>query len=91
MKWRHDEVFILFFLTCLLNLPKTTCSIESLQADSPLNVLQNMQIWKPSDKKWRHNDVITKNNERQWESADFVGTKQNIFRSKGFEESYSKM
>ena len=23
-----------------------------------------MQIWRPCDKKWRHNDVITKNNEK---------------------------
>ena len=31
---------------------------------------------------------LPKNNERQWKSADLVGTKQNIYRSKGFEESY---
>ena len=50
-----------------------------------------MQIWKPRDKKLRHNDVISKNNKRQWESADLVRTKQNIYRSKGFEGCYSKM
>ena len=25
-----------------------------------------MQIWKLNDNKWRHNDVITKNNEKIW-------------------------
>ena len=28
-----------------------------------------MQIWKPYDKKWRHNDIITKNNGKMWTSA----------------------
>ena len=28
-----------------------------------------MQIWKPCDKKWCHNDIITKNNEKMWTSA----------------------
>ena len=28
---------------------------------------------------------------KQWENADFGGTKQNIHGSKGFDESYSKM
>ena len=28
---------------------------------------------------------------KQWENADLGGTKQNIHRSKGFHESYSKM
>ena len=37
------------------------------------------------------NDVITKNNRKQWENADLGGTKQNIYRSKGFDESHSKM
>ena len=37
------------------------------------------------------NDVITKHNERQWKSANFEGTKQNIYYSKGFEDSCSKM
>ena len=36
-------------------------------------------------------DVITKNNGKQWERADLRGTKQNIHHSKGFDESYSKM
>ena len=27
----------------------------------------------------------------QWENADLGGTKQNIYRWKGFDESYSKM
>ena len=27
----------------------------------------------------------------QWENADLRGTKQNIYRSKGFNESYPKM
>ena len=72
-------------------MPKTTCSIETLQADSLVKVLQSMQILKPCDYKCRHNDVITKNNEKQWENADLGGTKQSIYRSKVFEESYSKM
>ena len=50
-----------------------------------------MQIWKSCDKKWRHSDVITKNDGKQWENANLCGTKQNIYRSKGFEESYSRM
>ena len=28
---------------------------------------------------------------KQWENADLGGTKQNIYRSKGFDESYSKI
>ena len=28
-----------------------------------------MQIWKPCDKKWRHNDIITKNNGKMQTSA----------------------
>ena len=47
----------------------TTYRIESCQADSPFNVPQNTQIWKPCDKKWRHNDIITKNNEKMRTSA----------------------
>ena len=50
-----------------------------------------MQIWKPCNQRRCHNDVITKNNEKQWENADPGGTKQNIYRWKGFDESYSKM
>ena len=42
---------------------------------------------KPRDQKWRHNEVITKINGRQWENTDLVGTKQNIYRSKGFDEN----
>ena len=49
-----------------------------------------MQIWKPCDKKWRHNDVIIKNIRKQWENADLRGTK-NMYCSKGFDESYPKM
>ena len=49
MEWRHDDVIIVFFLIFLYNLPKTTCSTETLQADSLFKVLQNMQIWKPCD------------------------------------------
>ena len=37
------------------------------------------------------NDVITKNNGKQWENADLRRTKQNIYHSKGFDESYPKM
>ena len=36
-------------------------------------------------------DVITKNNEKQWENADLGGTKQIIHRLKGFDDSYSKL
>ena len=36
-------------------------------------------------------DVITKNNKKQWENADLGGTKQIIHRLKGFDESYSKL
>ena len=62
-------------------MPKTTCSIETLLADSLFKVPQNVHI----------DDVITKNNGKQWENADLCGTKQNIHRSKGFDESYSKI
>ena len=37
------------------------------------------------------NDVITKNNRKQWENADLRRTKQNIYHSKGIDESYPKM
>ena len=37
------------------------------------------------------NEVITKNNGKQWENADLGGTKQNTYRSRGFDGSYSKM
>ena len=37
-----------------------------------------------------NHDVITINNRKQWENADLSGTKQNIYRSKGFDESYPK-
>ena len=37
------------------------------------------------------NDVITKNIRKQWENADLGGTKQNIYRWKSFDESYSKI
>ena len=50
-----------------------------------------MQIWKLCEKKWHHTNVITKNNGKQWENAALRGTKQNIYRSKGFDESYPKM
>ena len=46
-----------------------------------------MQIWRPCDKKLRHNDVITKNNE----NADVRETSQIIYHSKGLDESYPKM
>ena len=46
-----------------------------------------MQIWKRCDKKWRHNDVITKT----MENADVRETSQIIYHLKGLEESYSKM
>ena len=39
-------------------MPKKTYSIETLQADSPFKVVQNLQIWKPRDKKWRHNVIF---------------------------------
>ena len=48
-----------------------------------------MQIWKWCDLKWLHNDVITKNNRAKWENADLSGTKQNIYRWKGFDDSCS--
>ena len=51
------------------NLSQKTYRTETLQADS---LLQNMQIWMPCDKKWRHNDVITKNNEKMWTSEKQV-------------------
>ena len=47
----------LWFLCLYKNLSKTTYSFETLQADSLSKVLQNIQIWKPCDNKWRHNDV----------------------------------
>ena len=50
-----------------------------------------MQIWKPCDKKWRHNDIITKNNRKQWKNTDLYETKQIIYHSKGNDESYPKM
>ena len=50
-----------------------------------------MQIWKPCDKKWRHDNVITKNNGKQWENADLREIKQNIYRSKGFDKDYPKL
>ena len=34
--------------------------------------------------------MITKNNGKQLENVDLSGTKQNIYRWKGFDESYSK-
>ena len=40
----------------------TTYRIETWKADSSFKVPPNMKIWKPCDKKWRHNDIITKNN-----------------------------
>ena len=52
------------------NLLKTTYSIKTLEADTLSKALQNnMQIWKPCDKKWRHN-VITKNNGKMRTSAE---------------------
>ena len=35
--------------------------------------------------------VITKNSGKQWETRDLCETKQNIYRWKGFDKSYSKM
>ena len=35
-----NDVIIVFFLICLENLPKTSCSFETLPADSPSKVLQ---------------------------------------------------
>ena len=45
-----------------------------------------MQILKPCDRKWRHNDIITKT----MENADLRETKQIIYHSKGIDESYPK-
>ena len=39
-------------------------SIETFQPNSLWYVSQNMQIWKPCDKKLCHNDVISKNNRK---------------------------
>ena len=47
----------------------TTYRIETWQPDSSFKVTQNIQIWKPCDKKWRHNDIITKNNRKMRTSA----------------------
>ena len=49
-----------------------------------------MQIWKSCDYKLRHNNVITKNNWKQRENADLGGTKQSIYRWKGFDERLFK-
>ena len=65
----------------------TTYRIETWQADSSFKVPQNMQIWKPCNKKWRHNDIITKT----MENADLRETRQIIYHSKGIDESYPKM
>ena len=47
-----------------------------------------MQIWKPCDKKWRHNDVITKNNGKMRTSEKSI----NLYKIRnGLDESYSKM
>ena len=51
------------FLNLSIKLAKDNpYSTETLQADSLSKVTQNMQIWKQCDKKWHHNDTITKNN-----------------------------
>ena len=42
-----------------------------------------MQIWKPCNKKWRHNGIITKNNGK---NADLRETKQIIYHSNYFIE-----
>ena len=34
---------------------------------------------------------LPKTIEKQWENADLLGTKQNIYHSKGFDESYQKI
>ena len=71
-------------------MPKTTCSIETFQADSPCKVLQICKFGSHVTK----NDVImmsTKNIGEQWQNVDLSGTKQNIYRWKGFDDSYSKM
>ena len=47
-----------------------------------------MQIWKPCDKKWRHNDIITKNNGK---IVDLRETKQIIYNSKGIDKTYPKL
>ena len=65
----------------------TIYSIETLQFDSLWKVPQNMQIWKPCDKKWHHNDVIIKT----MENADVLETSQIIYHSKGLDESFPKM
>ena len=36
-------------------------------------------------------DGIMMSLKKQWENADLGGTKQNIYRSKGFDENYSKI
>ena len=37
------------------------------------------------------NDVITKNNGKQFENTDLRGTKQNIYRWKGFNELFKNV
>ena len=66
--WRHYCVFWI----CPWNLPKTTYRNETWQRGSPFKVPQNMQIWKPCDKKLLHNDVIINNNGKQWEMRTSV-------------------
>ena len=53
----------------------TTYRIETWEADSLFKVPQNRQIWKSCDKKWRHNDVITKKIEDNGEMR--ISTKPN--------------
>ena len=49
---------------CFLNLSIKLASdnLQNWHLASSSKVPQNIQIWKPCDKKWRHNDIITKNN-----------------------------
>ena len=45
-----------------------------------------MQITKPCDKKWRHNDIP-----KTMENANLRETKQIVYHSKGIDESYPKI
>ena len=81
----------LCFFQLSIKLAIDNYSIESLQADS---LFKFHKICKFENHVTR-NDVIMmslpKTMEKQWENADLHKTKQNIYRSKGFDESYPKM
>ena len=80
----------LCFLNLSINPPKTTCSIETLQANSPPKVLQVCKF----ESHVTRNDVIMMplpKTMEQWENADLGETKQNIYCWKGFDKSFSKM